>query len=108
MPKMFIFSIFVKITFMRFQYQEEELVEVLDDLESQEPKDLIVFNDDFNTFDHVINTLVKICKHSHQQAEQCTWLIHYKGRCIVRTGEFSKLKPMRDSICDAGIDARIY
>ena len=93
---------------MRFQYQEEELVEVLDDLESQEPKDLIVFNDDFNTFDHVINTLVKICKHSHQQAEQCTWLIHYKGRCIVRTGEFSKLKPMRDGICDAGIDARIY
>jgi ATP-dependent Clp protease adaptor protein ClpS len=80
----------------------------LDDLESQEPKDLIVFNDDFNTFDHVINTLVKICQHSYQQAEQCTWLIHYKGKCTVRTGTFSKLKPMRDSICDAGIDARIY
>jgi ATP-dependent Clp protease adaptor protein ClpS len=93
---------------MSFQYQEDELVEVLDDLEDQEPKNLIVFNDDYNTFDHVINILVKVCKHSTQQAEQCTWLIHYRGKCIVKTGNFNKLKPMRDSICDAGIDARIH
>jgi ATP-dependent Clp protease adaptor protein ClpS len=92
---------------MSFQYQEDELIEVLDDLEDQEPKNLIVFNDDYNTFDHVINTLVKICKHTLQQAEQCTWLIHYRGKCIVKTGNFKKLKPMRDGICDAGIDARI-
>jgi ATP-dependent Clp protease adaptor protein ClpS len=92
---------------MNFQYQEDKLVEVLDDLEEQEPKNLTIFNDDFNTFDHVINTLVKVCKHSLQQAEQCTWLIHYRGKCIVKTGNFRKLKPMRDSICDAGIDARI-
>ena len=92
---------------MSFQYQEDELIEVLDDLEDQEPKNLIVFNDDYNTFDHVINTLVKICKHSLQQAEQCTWLIHFRGKCIVKTGNFRKLKPMRDGICDAGIDARI-
>jgi ATP-dependent Clp protease adaptor protein ClpS len=93
---------------MSFQYQEDELVEVLDDLEDQEPKNLIVFNDDYNTFDHVINILVKVCKHTTQQAEQCTWLIHYRGKCIVKTGNFTKLKPMRDSICDAGIDARIH
>ncbi len=93
---------------MSFQYQEDELVEVLDDLEDQEPKNLIVFNDDYNTFDHVINILVKVCKHTTQQAEQCTWLIHYRGKCIVKTGNFIKLKPMRDSICDAGIDARIH
>jgi ATP-dependent Clp protease adaptor protein ClpS len=92
---------------MSFQYQEDELVEVLDDLEDQEPKNLIVFNDDYNTFDHVINTLVKVCKHTLHQAEQCTWLIHYRGKCIVKTGNFKKLKPMRDGICDAGIDARI-
>ena len=92
---------------MSFQYQEDELVEVLDDLEDQEPKNLIVFNDDYNTFDHVINILVKVCKHTTQQAEQCTWLIHYRGKCIVKTGNHKKLKPMRDSICDAGIDARI-
>ena len=93
---------------MSFQYQEDELNEVLDDLEDKEPKNLIVFNDDYNTFDHVINTLVKICKHTLQQAEQCTWLIHYRGKCIVKTGNFKKLKPMRDGICDAGIDARIH
>jgi ATP-dependent Clp protease adaptor protein ClpS len=92
---------------MSFQYQKDELIEVLDDLEDQEPKNLIVFNDDYNTFDHVINTLVKVCKHSLQQAEQCTWLIHFRGKCIVKTGNFRKLKPMRDGICDAGIDARI-
>jgi ATP-dependent Clp protease adaptor protein ClpS len=92
---------------MSFQYQEDELNEVLNDLEDQEPKSLIVFNDDYNTFDHVINTLVKICKHTLQQAEQCTWLIHYRGKCVVKTGNFRKLKPMRDGICDAGIDARI-
>jgi len=93
---------------MSFQYQEDELVEVLDDLEDIEPKNLIVFNDDYNTFEHVINTLVKVCKHTLQQAEQCTWLIHYRGKCIVKTGNLNKLKPMRDSICDAGIDARIH
>ena len=92
---------------MSFQYQEDELNEVLNDLEDQEPKSLIVFNDDYNTFDHVINTLVKKCKHTLQQAEQCTWLIHYRGKCVVKTGNFRKLKPMRDGICDAGIDARI-
>ena len=92
---------------MSFQYQEDELTNVLDDLEDVEPKNLVVFNDDYNTFDHVINTLVKVCKHTLQQAEQCTWLIHYRGKCIVRTGNFRKLKPMRDGICDAGIDARI-
>jgi len=92
---------------MSFHNQEDELAEVLDDLQDQEPKNLIVFNDDYNTFDHVINTLVKICKHTLEQAEQCTWLIHYRGKCIVKTGNFKKLKPMRDGICDAGIDARI-
>jgi ATP-dependent Clp protease adaptor protein ClpS len=92
---------------MSFQYQEDELTKVLDDLEDVEPKKLVVFNDDYNTFDHVINTLVKVCKHTLQQAEQCTWLIHYRGKCIVKTGNFRKLKPMRDGICDAGIDARI-
>jgi ATP-dependent Clp protease adaptor protein ClpS len=69
--------------------------------------DLVVFNDDFNTFDHVINTLIKVCKHTQEQAEQCTLLIHYKGKCTVRTGSFDELRPMREAICDVGIDAKI-
>lgn len=93
---------------MSLQHLEEELVEVLEDEDTQDPKNLIVFNDDYNTFDHVINTLVKVCKHSYQQAEQCTWLIHYRGKCTVKSGTYRILKPMKDGICEAGINAKIY
>ena len=93
---------------MSLQYQEEEGVDVLEDQDKDDPKSLIVFNDDYNTFDHVIQTLVKVCKHTYQQAEQCTWLIHYRGKCKVKSGSFRQLRPMRDGICDAGIDARIF
>ena len=89
------------------QYQEEEYSEVLEDILDDDPKNLIVFNDDYNTFDHVIQTLVKVCKHTMEQAEQCTWIIHNKGKCTVKEGSEYKLKPMRHAICDAGIDARI-
>jgi ATP-dependent Clp protease adaptor protein ClpS len=92
---------------MAFEYQEEELVEVLDDQAVEEGKVLVVFNDDFNTFDHVINTLVKVCKHEINQAEQCTLLIHFKGKCKVKEGSYSFLKPMREGITDAGINATI-
>jgi ATP-dependent Clp protease adaptor protein ClpS len=92
---------------MKAAYQEEELVEVLEAIETVEVMDLIVFNDDVNTFDHVIDTLIKVCKHTAEQAEQCTLLIHYKGKCAVKSGTYDFLKPMREAICEAGIDARI-
>ena len=87
------------------QIQEQEII--LEDIDIGNPKDLVIFNDDFNTFDHVINTLIKVCGHTPDQAEQCTWIIHNKGKCAVKNGPYNHLKPMRDSICDAGIDARI-
>ncbi len=87
------------------QVEEEEiLVEEWVDLESH---DLVVFNDDFNTFDHVANVLVKVCKHTREQAEQCTLIIHYKGKCAVKKGAFEELKPMCEAILDAGIQATI-
>ncbi len=86
-------------------YHEEKAVEVLE--EEIDVKDLVVFNDDFNTFQHVIDTLIRVCKHTPEQAEQCTMLIHFKGKCAVKTGLFEELKPMKDAICDAGIDAKI-
>ena len=86
---------------------EQELVDLLEAIETTEVKDLVVFNDDFNTFDHVIETLVRVCRHSPEQAEQCTWLIHHKGKCTVRTGAFEELDPMREAICEEGIDAKI-
>ncbi|HNP17525.1 MAG TPA: ATP-dependent Clp protease adaptor ClpS [Fulvivirga sp.] len=92
---------------MDFGYSHEKEVEVLDEVDVIDLKDLVVFNDDYNTFDHVINTLVKVCKHSNEQAEQCAWIIHYKGKCIVKTGNFTALKPMKEAICAAGIDAKL-
>ncbi|EPR66852.1 ATP-dependent Clp protease adaptor ClpS [Cyclobacterium qasimii] len=87
-----------------FESEEELLVEELVD---QEEHDLVVFNDDVNTFDHVSKVLIKVCKHSQEQAEQCTMIIHYKGKCSVKKGSVSKLKPMCESILDAGIQASI-
>ena len=87
--------------------QEKEVVEVLEVIETTDVKNLVVFNDDINTFEHVTSTLIRVCKHSAEQAEQCTWIIHYKGKCTVKNGSFDDLRPMKDAICEAGIDARI-
>jgi len=92
---------------MKTAFQEEEVVDVLEVIETTDVKDLVVFNDDINTFDHVIDTLIRVCRHTAEQAEQCTLIIHYKGKCSVKNGSYEFLKPMRDAICEAGIDARI-
>ena len=84
-----------------------ESTEVLVLDETTDLYDLVVFNDDVNTFEHVTRTLIKVCKHTHEQAEQCTMLIHYKGKCAVKIGSFDELRPMREAICEVGIDAKI-
>ena len=68
---------------------------------------LILFNDDFNTFDFVIDSLMEICKLEAIQAEQCTQLIHYKGKCDVKKGAYKKLKTMKDALIDRGLTAEI-
>ena len=79
-----------------------------DTLEAAEKEsELIVYNDDVNTFDHVINTLIRVCKHSNEQAQQCTLIIHFKGKCTVKTGPIEKLKSACQGILDAGIQAEI-
>lgn len=92
---------------MNYSFQEELQTDVLEDIGSSDIKDLIIYNDDYNTFDHVINTLIKVCKHSLQQAEQCTYIIHYKGKCAVKKGLLKELKPMKEAICEVGISARV-
>ena len=84
---------------------EEALTENV--VDSIEERNLVVYNDDFNTFDHVIDTLIRVCKHEVKQAEQCTYLIHYKGKCAVKDGTYEKLKPMKEGISEAGIKAVI-
>ena len=79
-----------------------------DTLEAAEKEsELIVYNDEVNTFDHVINTLIRVCKHSNEQAQQCTLIIHFKGKCTVKTGPIEKLKSACQGILDAGIQAEI-
>lgn len=85
----------------------EELHEVNVDEIQENSSELILFNDDVNTFDHVIETLVKICKHDSLQAEQCAMIVHYKGKCTVKTGALSSLKPMCLGLLDAGLSAEI-
>ncbi len=69
--------------------------------------EIVLFNDDVNTFDHVIETLIKVCEHSSEQAEQCAILVHYKGKCTVKTGSFDELKPQCSSLLEAGLSAEI-
>jgi ATP-dependent Clp protease adaptor protein ClpS len=70
-------------------------------------RNLVVYNDDVNTFEHVIETLIQVCNHSQEQAEQCTYLIHYKGKCTVKIGAFEELEGMCTAIHDRGISADI-
>lgn len=85
---------------------EEVNVEDID-IKDLYTKSLVVYNDDYNTFEHVIDTLIKVCKHSHEQAEQCTMIIHFKGKCAVKEGSMEELTPMKRAITDRGIDAKI-
>ena len=92
---------------MRPFEQYEEDVEVLEEVIDVDQNDLMVYNDEINTFDFVIDTLIEVCGHTPEQAEQCTLLIHYKGKCSVKKGTFEELAPMRNDICRRGIDARV-
>ncbi|AMQ54948.1 ATP-dependent Clp protease adaptor ClpS [Algoriphagus sanaruensis] len=85
----------------------EEIELLLEEILDQEASELVVFNDDVNTFEHVIQVLMKVCNHTQEQAEQCTLIIHYKGKCSVKKGSRSELKPMCEAILDSGIQAAI-
>lgn len=69
--------------------------------------ELLLFNDEVNTFDHVIEMLVTICNHSYLQAEQCAFIVHHKGKCTVKTGSYDELKPKCLKLLEAGLSAEI-
>ena len=71
-----------------------------------ELSELIVYNDD-NTFDWVIESFIDVCKHTPEQAEQLSLLVHFKGKAIVKTSTFEVLHPMKDALCDRGLSAVI-
>ena len=68
---------------------------------------IILYNDDHNTFIHVINCLVKYCKHDNLQAEQCATIVHHNGKCSVKEGEYNWLKPICTALTDQGLSAQI-
>lgn len=68
---------------------------------------LVLHNDDVNTFDFVIESLIEICSHTVEQAEQCTWLVHFKGKCDVKSGSYNFLEPMCVELLHRGLSAEI-
>ncbi len=82
---------------------EEVLVEEALGLNNE----IVLFNDDVNTFDHVIDTLIAVCSHTSEQAEQCAILVHYKGKCTVKTGSYEELEPQCSALLHAGLSAEI-
>ena len=73
----------------------------------EKPKELILFNDDVNTFDFVIETLIDVCEHDNLQAEQCAWVTHYRGKCGVKSGTMSELKPVKNEMINRKLTVEI-
>ncbi|AJR03544.1 ATP-dependent Clp protease adaptor ClpS [Siansivirga zeaxanthinifaciens] len=87
--------------------KEKTLEELLLQEEVLTQNEIVLYNDDVNTFDHVIDTLIYACDHTPEQAEQCSLLVHYKGKCTVKTGDYEDLKPRCSMLLDAGLSAEI-
>ena len=85
------------------QVSESTLV----DEQTLKQNEIILYNDDVNTFDHVIETLMYACDHTPEQAEQCSIIVHYKGKCTVKTGEYKELEPRCSMLLEAGLSAEI-
>lgn len=87
--------------------KESPVIDHSEDVDGQGKNSLILHNDEVNTFDFVIESLIEVCEHTTEQAEQCTYLVHYKGKCDVKSGSFDFLRPMRHALVDRGLTATI-
>lgn len=92
---------------MNFAHNTEEDIRAEIISTTNDIKDLILFNDDIHTFDFVIKALMHICNHSSEQAEQSAYIIHNNGKCTVKHGEVSKIKPMCQALIDRGLSAEV-
>jgi ATP-dependent Clp protease adaptor protein ClpS len=88
------------------EYELDELL-VVDEASTGEHTEILVLNDDFNTFEWVIECFMDILNHTSEQSEQLAWIIHTKGRASVKVGPFEVLKPLKDALCDRGLNAII-
>ncbi len=87
------------------QDNEEILLEETIDIGTGKAAEILVYNDDVNTFDWVIQCLMEILDHSNEQAEQLSLLVHFKGKATVKTGPIRDLKPKKDALIDRGLSA---
>lgn len=87
--------------------KEEVLEKVEVGTKEEKLHEIILYNDDHNTFDYVIEVLIAVCDHTPEQAEQCSLLVHYKGKCGVKTGTYDELEPKCSLLLDAGLTAEI-
>jgi len=86
----------------------EKIQEEVDVLEQEvNQHEIVLYNDDVNTFDFVIDSLIDVCDHTIEQAEQCTYLVHFKGKCTVKTGELDDLKPRCSKLLQLGLSAEL-
>jgi len=83
-----------------------ELENLVDEGQS-EGRFLILHNDDVHSFDYVIDSLIEVCEMEATQAEQCTYLVHYKGKCEIKKGSYDILKPYREGLTERGLNATI-
>ena len=83
------------------EYEEDVLIL------TEETKKIILYNDEVNSFEFVIETLIDVCEHEPEQATQCTYIVHYKGKCDVKNGEYDKLKPICSELLRRGLSAEI-
>lgn len=92
---------------MAFEHDIEEEVLLLTKEQEEESRKIVLFNDEVNTFDWVIDSLVEVCRHEPVQAEQCTLIVHFKGKCDVKEGDWETLEPMCTALLDRGLTAEI-
>jgi len=76
-------------------------------LDTESLHEIVLYNDEVNTFDWVIESLIDVCDHSPEQAEQCSIIVHYKGKCAVKTGSFKELEPRCSNLQERGLSAEI-
>ena len=92
---------------MKMSGKEKIQESVLLEEEVVKQNEIVLYNDDVNTFDHVIDTLIYACDHTPEQAEQCSIIVHYKGKCTVKTGPYDDLEPRCSMLLKAGLSAEI-
>jgi ATP-dependent Clp protease adaptor protein ClpS len=92
-----------------FGIDHESDVKVLEEIDTntRDSQKIVLYNDDHNSFEHVIQCLISYCGHTFDQAEQCAHIVHTRGKCSVKEGDESKLKPIKNALCENGLSAEI-